>query len=504
MTAVAGFTPLFEPRTIAVIGASASSTSPGNRFIRNLKDFGFPGRIFPLHPSASEIEGLPAYGSIASVPEPIDYAYVAVSAAQVPALLRTFDGRVRIAQVVSSGFGEVPGGQLLDVELREAALSGSVRVVGPNCLGVYSPRSRVTFTERVTHEVGSIGVVCQSGGLGIDIVRRGQNRGLRFSGVVTVGNCVDVKPSELLEHFLASPDTQVIGLYLEGGPDGRRLFEVLRSAQARKPVVILKGGRTKEGRRAASSHTGALAGGGQGWRALARQTGAVLASHLDEFLDALLAFQCLAVGDHPSRRVVLFGNGGGTSVLGTDALAEAGFDVPGLDGATLAALEALRLPAGSSLVNPIDVPASALRKDRAGGTDRIFEIVRNARAADVLLTHINMTAVLSYRDADMLRQLVDAALLVRQRAASELKVALVLRSDGDLEAEARKREEQQRAVAAGVPVFDELYTAARALALVRTAEEFRARSRGHGASSSCSAPVALYAKRAVPEQGEPT
>jgi len=468
---------LFDPVNIAVIGGSVTGVAPGNRFIRHLKAYGYRGAIWPIHPSATEIEGLPAYTSVAATPDVVDYAYVAIAAQHVPPLLRTFDRRVRIAQVISSGFAETAGGEALEKELLVSARESGVRVIGPNCLGVHSPRARVTFSERTTPEVGSVGIVCQSGGLGVDIARRGQNRGLRFSGLVTVGNCVDVRPSELIEYFLESPDTAVIGLYLEGVGDGRRLFEVLRAAKSRKPVVILKGGRTDQGRRAASSHTGALASSDQGWKALASQTGAVLVDHLDAFLDALVAFQSLSLREAPTRRAVLFGNGGGTSVLGTDALAESGFDVAPLAAEVVKTLEDIHLPAGSSVVNPIDVPASALQKDEGRAAEQIIEVLHEGNVADVLVTHINMTAVLSYRDVDMLGNLMGSALRVRQRSRSTMHFVLVLRSDGDPEVEERKREYRQRAVASGIPVFDELISAASALACVSRVEEFRATAR---------------------------
>ena len=469
------FARMFEPAAIAVIGASASSVAAGNRYIRHLKAFGYAGRIFPIHPSAKSVEGLEAFPNVSSVPIPIDYAYVAVAAAQVPDLLRTFAGRVRVAQVMSSGFGETKGGQALERELAQAARDAGVRVVGPNCLGVYSPRGRVTFTERTSNEPGTVGIVCQSGGLGIDIIRRGQNRGLRFSGLVTVGNCADVKPSELIEYFLNAADTSVIGLYLEGVRDGRRLFEVLRAARSRKPVVLLKGGRTAQGRRAAASHTGALAGNDEGWKALAAQTGVVAVDSLDSFLDALVALQCLQLQQRPTRRVVLFGNGGGSSVLGTDALVRAGFDVSALDPGSVAALEALRLPAGSSVNNPIDVPAGALQQDEGRAAQRIVDILCSAQGVDALVMHINMTVVLSFRHIDMLGNLIDAALRARDAGSSRAHVVLVLRADGDADVEERRREYRQRAVGAGIPVFDELIAAANALGGVHHVEAFRER-----------------------------
>ncbi|HTO46211.1 MAG TPA: CoA-binding protein [Burkholderiales bacterium] len=475
MTALEKFSPLFAPTSIAVVGASATSVSSGNRFIRHLRGFGYGGAIYPVHPTAREIEGLPAYPSVNAAPGPIDYAYVAVGAANVPAVIRSFAGHVRIAQVMSSGFGETASGHVLERELVQAARDAGLRVVGPNCLGVYSPRGRVTFAERTSGEAGPVGVVSQSGGLGIDIIRRGQQRGLRFSGLVTAGNCADVRPSELLEYFLEAPDTSVIGLYLEGVGDGRRMFEVLRAARSEKPVVILKGGRTTQGQRAAVSHTGALAGSERGWRALAAQTGAVLVESLDPFLDALLGFQCLRPRSMPTRRVVLFGNGGGTSVLGADAFGRAGLDVSPLATDVLARLEALKLPAGSSIDNPIDVPAGALQQDEGRVAEHIVSAVTHGKSADALVMHINMTVVLSYRDMDMLGNLIDAALRATERNNSGMHLVLVLRSDGEDDVEARKREYRQRAVAARIPVFDELVPAANALACIRHVESFRSR-----------------------------
>lgn len=477
VSALETFRPLFAPSSIAVVGASATAVSAGNRFMRHLKAFGFPGPVYPIHPSAAEIEGLPALRSLRDAPGVVDYAYVCVGAANVPSVLRSLSGRVRIAQVMSSGFGETADGRDLERAMVAAAREAAIRVIGPNCLGVYSPQARITFTERTSPEAGRVGVICQSGGLGIDILRRGGNRGLRYSGLVTAGNCADVRPSELVEYFLESPDTSVIGLYLEGAGDGRRLFEILRRSGSRKPVVILKGGVTPQGHRAAASHTGALAGSGHGWQALQAQTGAVIVEDLDSFLDVLLAFQCLPPRENPTRKAVLFGNGGGTSVLGTDALARAGLEVGPLAEDVQRALDGLKLPAGSSVLNPIDVPAGALQQDEGRVAERIISIARGSGEADVIVMHINMTVVLSFRHVDMLGNLIDAALRVGAEGGASMHVVLVLRSDGESEVEERKREYRARAVASGIPVFDELVPAARALAALCRVERFRARAR---------------------------
>lgn len=466
------FRPLFHPARIAVVGASATSVSGGNRFIRNLKNFGYAGAILPIHPKAEEIEGLRAYPSLADVPHQIDYAYVAVAAAAAPGVVRSGGGKVRFAQVMSSGFSEM-GGADLEAELVAAAREVGTRVIGPNCLGTYSPEARLTFTDKTTAEPGSIGVVCQSGGLGIDIIRRGQNRGLRYSGLVTIGNASDLGASELIEYFLEDDKTRTIGLYLESTREGRRLFDVLRRANARKPVVLLKGGRTSQGQRAAASHTGALAGSHAGWEALCWQTGTVLTDTLDEFLDALMAMQCLKPRPSATSRVVLFGNGGGTSVLGTDAFDRAGFSVGAFADDTLAKLEALGLPAGSSVVNPIDVPAGALQQDEGRVAEKIISTIAASGAADAVVIHVNMTVIVGFRHVDMLGNVIQAALRVREVHGPGMHIVLVLRSDGDSETEERKREYRKRATSNGVAVFDELAQAARGLAAVRIVETYR-------------------------------
>jgi acyl-CoA synthetase (NDP forming) len=173
--------------------------------------------------------------------------------------------------VISSGFGEVAEGVELQADLVRAARESGCRLLGPNCLGIYSPRGRINFSAGASRELGTAGVVSQSGGLGTDIIKRGQWRGLRFSGLVTVGNSADVGPLDLLEFYLADPQTRVVGMYLEDVKDGRRFFDILRNQSRGKPVVVLRGGRSIQGRLAAASHTGALASDERAWEAVSRQ-----------------------------------------------------------------------------------------------------------------------------------------------------------------------------------------------------------------------------------------
>jgi len=470
------FAPLIEPKTIAVVGASATSMSAANVFIRRMREFGYPGKMFPIHPSADMVDGLPAYRSVADTPEPIDYLYISVPASHIPKMLAGANGRVRYAQVISSGFGEVDEGKALQEELVASARAGGLRMLGPNCLGMYSPRGRVTFVENGPTEVGTIGIISQSGGLGTDIVRRGQIRGLRFSAAITVGNSADLGPNDLLEYYLADPQTKVIGIYLEAVRDGRRLFDLLKANRAAKPVVLLKGGRTQQGLAAAASHTGSLAGDDRVWVALSRQTGALLVETLDQFLDTLLAFQHLVVrGDRPTREIVMFGNGGGTSVLATDLFARLGLNVTPFAQPTLDALSALKLPPGSSITNPVDTPVGTLQQDEGRIAEKILDAIYSTCTPEALVMHLNMTAFVGRTKGDVLGNLMQAVLRVQSRFPGRTHLLLVLRSDGEPEVETRKRAFREQALALGIPVYDEMMNVGWALSALSGHERFLAR-----------------------------
>lgn len=469
------FMPLLQPRSVAVLGASTTSTTIANTFLRRMKDFGYSGQLYPIHPKAAEVEGLPAYPSLAQTPEPVDYAYVAIAAQSIPDVLRRAGGRVRYAQVISSGFGEVAEGEALQAELLQAGREGGARILGPNCLGLYSPRGGVTFSAGAPRELGTVGVVTQSGGLGTDIIKRGQWRGVRFSGLVTVGNSVDIGPVDLLEFYLADPQTRVIGLYLEDVKDGRRFFDLLRSSRALKPVVILRGGRSAQGRAAAASHTGALAGDGRAWEAVARQTGCVMVETVDAFIDALLAFQFLDLSPRtPTRRVVLFGNGGGTSVLATDSFAECALDITAFDAATIAQLEALNLPPGTSVVNPIDAPVATLQGEEGRVANRILDIVCESGRPDAIVMHVNLAAFVGRGGGDPVANLIQAVVRVKQAHPGGPHLMIVLRVDGSPELDDKRRHHRETALAAGIPVYDELVDAAQALRNVRLYEQHKA------------------------------
>lgn len=459
---------LLAPRSIVVVGASSDGTGLGNAFIRNLKSFGFGGSLSIIHPTAQAIDGVPCFPSLGALPETVDYAYVAIPAARVPATLAAAAGRLAFAQVISSGFSEVAGGESLQAELLEGARQGGVRVVGPNCLGLHSTRARVTFIDKVVDTAGTFGVITQSGGMGVDLLRRGQARGVRFSHLLSIGNSADVSVVEILDELIHDQDTEVIGLYLESVTDGRALFDSLcaRLAAGRppKPVVLLKGGTSSQGQRAAQSHTGALASDERIWSALAQQTGVVRVDTLDAFIDAALTFQLIQPNyARPTHRVCLFGNGGGTSVIACDALARHALAVLPFAPAIIEQLEALNLPPGASVLNPIDTPAGVLSKNQGALVESILNIVHRAGDVDAIVVHLNLPVIVGYYDETLLGNLIEAAMRSRDAATRKVHFMLVLRSDGSAAIDDIRRKYRGEAVARGIPVYDEMPQAAQAL-----------------------------------------
>jgi acyl-CoA synthetase (NDP forming) len=474
----ARFAALFTPNLMAVIGASTNRPNRANLAIDQLLTYGFDReKLIAIHPTATELDGLKAYPSFADTPAPVDYAYVAIPGAGVPDLLRQAKGRLRFAHVTSSGFTE-SGNDALQQDLVAAVRESGVRVLGPNCNGGYSPRGGLTFCYDALPDKGSVGVILQSGGLGVDTIRRGNHRGLRFSGVMTVGNCADIGPEDLLEFYFADPETRVVGMYLEGVKDGRRMFDLLRNRAPIKPVVILKGGRSDLGQSAAVSHTGALAGDDRIWQALSRQTGAILAETFDEFIDKLLALQCLTPRpDRPTTEAVLFGNGGGTSVLGVDTFARAGITVAPFRQSTVDMLDALALDPGATYTNPVDAPRPVLISNEGRDAETVLRTIFEQESPQMVVMHINMSVIVSQADDgdELMVNFLDAGERVRRDHPDKAHFLLVLRSDGNPRYEEAKVRYRALALDRGIPTYDELPAASNGVAAISQHEGYMAR-----------------------------
>ncbi|MEO8695022.1 MAG: acetate--CoA ligase family protein [Acidimicrobiales bacterium] len=418
---------LLRPRRIAVAGASTSRPGFGNRALAALRDVGRTDDVWAVHPTATEIDGVPAVASVSMVPGGADYLLVALPASTCAAVIREAAPHVGIVHVVSGGFGEVgPDGSSLEVELRDAARSSGVRMLGPNCMGVYAPAGRQAFQLNVSHEAGAVTVLSQSGGLAGDVIQLGAAMGLRFHAVVSMGNCVDVTPGELLTTIGQQPETAVIGLYLEGSRDGARIVSALRSVRGRIPAVAMVGGLSVQGRGAVASHTGSLAGDRRVWDAISRETGVTVVDDLERFLAILLCFQ--RYGTHPAGGdpdTLIVGVGGGASVLATDACDAAGLHVRRLNDDLITYMRSLGYGVGTSVVNPIEIGVGP-----AAPTDaytRVLDpILERDHFPDVLL-HVNVQAYYSYGTGGiepLLQLLRDTA----ANASPSARIVIVLRN----------------------------------------------------------------------------
>lgn len=366
----------FRPRGVAVVGASRVPGKVGYTVLLNLRSM-YRGPLYPVNPRAGEILGLPAYPSLLEVPDPVDLAVVAVPARAVPRVVEDAGRRgLRGVVVLSAGFREVgPAGAELERKLVEAARRYGLRVVGPNCIGVYSPSTGVnaTFLDPERQGLpgpGPIAFISQSGALGAAVLDWAEARGIGVSRFVSVGNKADVDEADLLAFLRRDPETRSIALYIEGVEDGRRLRRALEETTPVKPVVALKAGRSEAGARAAASHTGSLAGSYQIYQAVFRQTGVVPARSPEEMFDLALA---LAL-QPPMRgdRVAVITVGGGSGVMASDELSELGLRVPELSPSTQARLRRVLLPIASPR-NPVDVTGSAVDEHMAESLRVVLE-----------------------------------------------------------------------------------------------------------------------------------
>src|SRR5665648_146 len=282
----------FNPRSVAIVGAGSSPKKMGSRTLRLIKEFGFTGSLYAVNPRGESCCGVPGFKRVIDITEEVDLCIIAVPAVIVPDVVADCaDKGVPVAQILTSGFGEA-GVEGREFEGRIIDLAqGTTRIVGPNCMGVYSSAGKLTFITSADCTVGNVSICSQSGGLSIEMVLQAKARGISLGKLVSIGNCLDLDPVDFLNYLGQDPGTEVIGFYLEGLRRGREFFDALTRVAAVKPVVILKGGRTDLGAKSAASHTNSLAGQYDTWKAAVMQAGAIAVEGIDEFLAMLTALQ---------------------------------------------------------------------------------------------------------------------------------------------------------------------------------------------------------------------
>ncbi len=384
--------PIFSPHSIAVIGASRRRDSIGFALLHNLVMEEFEGAIYPVNPSASSIHSLKAYPSLGAIPDPVDLAIVAVPRDAVRGVIEEcLAKKVGGLVVISAGFSETgPAGAELERELRELVRGAGVRMIGPNCMGVLNtdPEVRLNATFAPTPaRAGSIGFVSQSGALGVAILNAAQDLGVGLTQFASMGNKADVDGNDLVEYWEDDERTKVICMYLESFGNPRRFTEIAKRVGRKKPILVVKSGRTAEGARAATSHTGAIAGADVTVSAFLEQCGVLRANTISELFDIAKALSScpLPAGD----RVGILTNAGGPAIMATDSCINLGLSLAELSAATRAELGGF-LPAEASLANPVDMIASAMPADYA----RALDLMLRDEAVDMALV-INVTPLLA-------------------------------------------------------------------------------------------------------------
>src|SRR5690606_21562939 len=350
---------IFEPESIAVIGASERPGSLGTVVLRNLLDAGFPGPIHPVNPKHAEVQARRCFASVTEIGERVDLAVIAAPARVVPDVLRQCGvAGVGAAVILSAGFRETGAeGRALEDETVRVAREHGIRFIGPNCLGVLRPAARLnaSFSQAMAKR-GGVALVSQSGAVCTALLDWASVRDIGFSNVVSTGIGADIDFGEILDYLLLDPETRAIMLYIEGVHDARRFMSALRAVSRAKPIVVMKVGRHATGGRAAISHTGALVGADDVFEAALERAGVVRVVDYADFFAVAETLNAGLATRGPSLAIVT--NGGGPAVMAADTVADKKLTLARLGDASVRELDRL-LPAASSKGNPVDVLGDA-------------------------------------------------------------------------------------------------------------------------------------------------
>jgi len=470
------FKSVFYPESIAVVGASQNMLKPGSFWLKTIIDAGFRGSIYPVNRRGGEFMGFKIYPSLTAIPGTVDYVIVAIPRNAVPDLLDDCAAKkVKVVHFFTAGFSEIGDatGDRLEEELIRKARQGGFRIIGPNTIGTYCPESNVPYGPGgKIGELGSVGFISQSGGIGDKLVELGAARGINYSKGVSFGNGVDLDSIDFLKYMAADPKTSVIGAYLEGTRNGHRLFNAMKEAAKVKPLIVWKAGRTEVGAAAAKSHTGSLASSAAIWSAALKQAGVIEVYNLEELADTLLIFQQL--GQWQGGGIAIIGGladgGGGISVSASDTCAGLGLDIPPLRTKTRQKLTSLLGQVGSILRNPVDVSQ--------GGINPVIiqeatELVLADSSIDLLLVQEDTGILLKYVPWKLAQAI--NAVFVDVRAKQDKPIVIVSPPGGT---ETERLELEQKLSQASIPVFPTMERAAKAIRNLSQYSRFQATMRG--------------------------
>ena len=416
---------LFEPRSVAIVGASTKPGKVGHDILKNMLSSGYGGEVYPINPHAEEILGKKCYPSVLEVPGEIDLVVVVVPAASVlPVIEECGKKGIQLGIVISAGFKESgPEGIERERRLGELARQFGMRIVGPNCLGVMSTSNglNTTFAQGMPRR-GNVALMSQSGALATAIIDWSIQQGIGYSKFVSFGNGVDVGVVDLLRAWEDDAETTVIVAYIEGLRNGPMFMEVARQVSAKKPVIVVKAGGTQAGARAVSSHTGSLAGSEQAYNAAFLQCGVIRANSMEELFDLAIAFSYQ--GPPRGRNVAIVTNAGGPGIMATDAAERVGLRLASLDAGTVQALRK-QLPEASNFYNPVDVLGDA-------------DADRYVYAAENLLRDPNVDSVLAVLTPQAMTRPKETAEKLGSASAQSRKPVLACFMGGNAIAEAQE------------------------------------------------------------------
>ncbi|MCK5722176.1 MAG: CoA-binding protein, partial [Gammaproteobacteria bacterium] len=321
--------PLFKPRGVALIGASGKPGKVGRLYMDRFIESGFEN-LFPVNLKENEILGIKAFPNVKEIPGDVDLAIILLPPGAVMQAVKDCVSKgVKGIVINSAGFGEGgKEGKVKEQELVRIARDGGARIIGPNCLGIYCPASRLPFPQGPSMDIGKVGIVSQSGSLADHFALVATSQGIKFSKVISVGNQSDLKVNDFLEYLGADPDTEIILSYLEGVVEGKRFHELTREISEKKPIISWKCGTSEAGARAAATHTGALTGSRHVWEGVLKGNGVISVGSFEEILDCITVFHHCTLPR--GNRVAIITGPGGPAVGTTDACIRMGLEVPGI------------------------------------------------------------------------------------------------------------------------------------------------------------------------------
>ncbi len=458
------FNQLFNPRSVAIVGVSRSSANFGGQFfLKNLLRAEYPGKIYLINPTAKEINGIPAYPDVSSLPEAVDLCIVCVPARFVLAVLEECHEKgIRNIHILSSGFKELgsPEAAGLEDEVRKVAMNRRLNVIGPNCMGPYVPASRLMLWGQIPASPGSMAFLSQSGTLTQRMSEHAHFMGMGISKAVSFGNAAVLDSCDYLEYLASDEDTRVIGMYLESVRDGRRFLSIARSITPKKALIVWKGGESPSGAGTVASHTGTMAGEDTVWEGALKQAGVIRVHSLEEVAESAMAL--IYLPPPRGRRVFILGGGGGYGVYYADVCTRMGLAVPPLTGDTLEKVSALVPEVGSFALNPVDAWATFSSVDLLG---KILDLVFESPDLDMIIVDRmvprNTYMIPPGNEQDRIQATIDYF----QKNRGRKPFAVVVDGGGAdpyLASEAARM--RQSFCRAGIPAYQSFPSAARALA----------------------------------------